>query len=173
MEQVILVNEKDEQIGLMEKLEAHEKGVLHRAFSIFIFNQKNQLLLQRRALEKYHSGGLWTNTCCSHPRNNESNLDAAIRRLDEEMGFTTPLEDCFSFIYKSDFENGLIEHELDHVFVGYYDKEPDINLEEVCEWKWLEPEKILEEIRENPEQFTTWFRICFEDVIHHLQNKIS
>jgi isopentenyl-diphosphate delta-isomerase len=116
LQQVILVNDRDEPIGLMEKLEAHQKGLLHRAFSIFIFNSSGELLLQRRSLHKYHSGGLWTNTCCSHPSPAEDILAAAQRRLNEEMGFTAPLEKIFDFIYKAEFDNGLVEYEFDHVF---------------------------------------------------------
>jgi len=123
MEQVVLVNELDHEIGLMEKMEAHEKALLHRAFSVFVFNAKGELLLQQRAFEKYHSGGLWTNTCCSHPRPNETVLDAANRRLMEEMGFQTPLQKVFDFIYQAAFSNGLTEHEFDHVFIGHYEGE--------------------------------------------------
>jgi len=130
-ELVILVNENDEQIGLMPKMEAHEKAVLHRAFSVFVFNNKNQLMLQQRAANKYHSPLLWTNTCCSHQRDGESNLEAGVRRLKEEMGFVCDLEEKTSFIYKAPFDNGLTEHELDHVMVGYYDRDPKINREEV------------------------------------------
>ena len=123
MEQVILVNEQDEQTGVMEKMEAHQKALLHRAFSVFIFNDKGELLLQQRASDKYHSGGLWTNTCCSHPNPDEETITAAQRRLKEEMGFTTKLSKAFDFIYKSEFSNGLTEHEFDHVFTGYYNGE--------------------------------------------------
>ena len=134
-EQVILVNEKDEQIGLMPKMEAHEKAVLHRAFSVFIFNDSNELMLQQRALSKYHSPGLWTNTCCSHQRVAESNIEAGKRRLFEEMGFVTELKDVVSFIYKAPFDNGLTEHEFDHVLVGTYNEDPNINIDEVNNFK--------------------------------------
>src|SRR5210317_1530346 len=130
-EKVILVNENDEQIGLMPKMEAHEKALLHRAFSVFVFNHKNELMLQQRALVKYHSPGLWTNTCCSHQREGESNIEAGKRRLQEEMGFVTELEESISFIYKASFDNGLTEHEFDHVLLGKFNGTPIINPQEV------------------------------------------
>ena len=167
-ENVVLVDRNDNPMGLMPKLEAHEKGVLHRAFSVFILNRKGQLMLQRRALDKYHSPGLWTNTCCSHPRESESIIEAGLRRLKEEMGFTTPLEPMFSFIYKSKFDNGLTEHEFDHVLLGYYDKPPFINAIEVSEWKWMSLEKIILEIKNKPEEFTVWFKIIFERFYNHI-----
>ena len=167
-ENVVLVDRNDNPMGLMPKLEAHQKGVLHRAFSVFILNQKGQLMLQRRALDKYHSPGLWTNTCCSHPRESESIIEAGLRRLKEEMGFTTPLEPMFSFIYKSKFDNGLTEHEFDHVLLGYYDKPPFINAIEVSEWKWMSLEKIILEIKNKPEDFTVWFKIIFERFYNHI-----
>ncbi|MCK5400898.1 MAG: isopentenyl-diphosphate Delta-isomerase, partial [Flavobacteriaceae bacterium] len=136
-EKVILVNEKDEQIGLMPKLEAHEKAVLHRAFSVFVFNDNNELMLQQRAVDKYHSPGLWTNTCCSHQRNGENNIEAGKRRLQEEMGFEIDLQESISFIYKAPFDNGLTEHEYDHVLIGKYNQEPKINKSEVASWKWM------------------------------------
>ena len=161
-ENVILVNELDEQIGLMPKLEAHEKALLHRAFSVFVFNDKNELMLQQRALSKYHSPGLWTNTCCSHQREGESNLQAGTRRLQQEMGFVTSLEEKTSFIYKAPFDNGLTEHELDHILVGHYNDEPIINEEEVEAWKWLSLEDVKEDIRLNPDLYTAWFKIIFD-----------
>ena len=167
-ENVVLVDRNDNPMGLMPKLEAHEKGVLHRAFSVFILNRKSQLMLQRRALDKYHSPGLWTNTCCSHPRESESNIEAGVRRLKEEMGFTTPLKSMFSFIYKSKFDNGLTEHEFDHVLLGYYDKQPFINRIEVSEWKWMSLDKIILEIKNKPEDFTIWFKIIFERFYNHI-----
>lgn len=126
-EKVILVDSEDNPIGTMPKMEAHEKAVLHRAFSVFILNDKGELMLQQRAFHKYHSPGLWTNTCCSHQREGELNLEAGTRRLTEEMGFSVPLEELFSFIYKASFDNGLTEHELDHVLLGYFDGLPKIN----------------------------------------------
>ena len=170
-EQVILVNEKDEPIGLMGKMEAHEKGLLHRAFSVFIFNSKQEVLLQQRAACKYHSPNLWTNTCCSHPREGESNLQAGERRLQEEMGMRVSLKEVFSFIYKAPFDNGLTEHEYDHVLVGYSDLQPRINPEEVASWKWLSLEAIKEDILQAPERYTAWFKIIFEEFYHHLLSK--
>ncbi|MDN3585802.1 isopentenyl-diphosphate Delta-isomerase [Pedobacter aquatilis] len=164
-EEVILVDTFDIPIGKMEKLEAHVKGLLHRAFSVFIFNSKNELLLQQRAKDKYHSSGLWTNTCCSHPRWGESNLDAAIRRLKEEMGMQCDLRYGFNFIYKSEFEDGLIEHELDHVFFGISDELPIINKTEVESFRYLSLAELQNEIKNNPTNYTTWLKICLERVI--------
>lgn len=168
-ENVILVNEKDEPIGLMPKLEAHEKAVLHRAFSVFILNEKNQLMLQQRAHHKYHSPLLWTNTCCSHQREGESNLQAGNRRLREEMGFQAELKELFNFIYKAPFDNGLTEHELDHVMIGYYNENPVINPEEVEAWKWMDIEAVKEDISVHPELYTVWFKIIFEEFYHYLE----
>ncbi|MBZ0328607.1 MAG: isopentenyl-diphosphate Delta-isomerase [Altibacter sp.] len=167
-EQVILVNEKDEQIGLMPKLEAHQKALLHRAFSVFIFNDANELMLQQRAMHKYHSPGLWTNTCCSHQRDGESSLEAGKRRLQEEMGFTTPLRETTSFIYKAPFDNGLTEHEYDHILVGEYNDAPIINKDEVAAWKWMSLEDIKEDIIQNPNRYTEWFKIIFDKFYQHL-----
>lgn len=167
-EKVILVNEKDEQIGLMSKLEAHEKALLHRAFSVFVFNDKNELMLQQRAMSKYHSPGLWTNTCCSHQRDGESNLVAGARRLYEEMGFVTPLEEKTSFIYKAPFDNGLTEHELDHILVGYYNGLPEINAEEVEAWKWMPLEAVKQDVLEHPEIYTAWFKIIFDKFYEYI-----
>jgi len=167
-EKVILVNEKDEKIGLMPKQEAHEKGVLHRAFSVFIFNAKKELMLQQRAVHKYHSPGLWTNTCCSHQRDGESSLDAGKRRLYEEMGFVTGLKETTSFIYKAPFDNGLTEHELDHILVGSFDGTPDINPDEVAAWKWIGLEEVKKDIQVNPEIYTAWFKIIFDKFYQHL-----
>ncbi|THD65649.1 isopentenyl-diphosphate Delta-isomerase [Robertkochia marina] len=173
-EKVILVNEQDEPIGTMEKIEAHEKALLHRAFSVFVFNDKGETMIQQRALHKYHSPGLWTNTCCSHQRVGESNIEAGKRRLMEEMGFTVnDLEEVFSFIYKAPFDNGLTEHELDHVMVGKYNGEPDINPDEVASWKWVTLESIKEGMQKNPEQYTAWFKIIFEKFYDHInKNKL-
>jgi isopentenyl-diphosphate delta-isomerase len=170
-EKVILVNSNDEPIGLMPKMEAHEKAVLHRAFSVFVVNDKNELILQQRALEKYHSPGLWTNTCCSHQRDGEGNIEAGLRRLDEEMGFTTPLEYLFNFIYKAPFDNGLTEHELDHVMLGRYEGDPVINPEEVASWKWMNIEEINSDLKNNPDSYTVWFAIIFERFYNHLNQK--
>lgn len=163
--QVILVDKNDVPIGLMEKLEAHQKGELHRAFSIFVFNSKGELLLQQRALHKYHSGGLWTNTCCSHPFPNETNEQAAHRRLMEEMGFDCELHKKFDFIYKAKLNNELTEHEFDHVFVGIYDKAPLVNADEVANWKYIKPEQLLEDIKKNPENYTYWFKEVIAKVL--------
>jgi isopentenyl-diphosphate delta-isomerase len=161
-EKVILVNQKDEPIGLMPKMEAHEKGLLHRAFSVFIFNEKNELMIQQRALSKYHSPGLWTNTCCSHQREGETNIEAGKRRLQEEMGFTTELEDTISFIYKAPFDNGLTEHEFDHILVGNYNEEPSLNPEEAEAWKWMGLDEVAKDMENNPSVYTEWFKIIFE-----------
>ncbi len=167
-EQVILVNENDEQIGLMPKMEAHEKAVLHRAFSVFIFNDKNELMLQQRALDKYHSPGLWTNTCCSHQRDGETNIEAGKRRLQEEMGFVTELEESISFMYKAPFDNGLTEHEYDHVLLGNYNNEPIINIDEVASWKWMPLKDVKRDITENPEVYTEWFKVIFDKFYEHI-----
>ena len=167
-EKVILVDENDNQIGLMPKMEAHEKAVLHRAFSVFIFNNKNELMLQQRALHKYHSPGLWTNTCCSHQRDGESNIEAGKRRLNEEMGFVTDLRETTSFVYKAPFDNGLTEHELDHVMIGNYNEEPIINKDEVASWKWMPLEDVKVDIALRPEKYTAWFKIIFEKFYEHI-----
>uniref|UniRef100_UPI003562ADB2 isopentenyl-diphosphate Delta-isomerase n=1 Tax=Muriicola sp. TaxID=2020856 RepID=UPI003562ADB2 len=167
-EKVILVNENDEEVGTMPKMEAHEKAVLHRAFSVFIMNSKGETMLQQRAAHKYHSPLLWTNTCCSHQRLGETNIQAGKRRLREEMGFQTELRELFSFIYKAPFDNGLTEHELDHVMLGQYEGEPEINTEEVASWKWMTPEDIKRDIERAPETYTAWFRIIFEKFYDHL-----
>ena len=160
-EQVILVDEQDNPIGLMPKLEAHQKALLHRAFSVFILNSKGELMLQQRAKHKYHSPGLWTNTCCSHQRNGETNIQAGKRRLQEEMGFSTQLKEVTSFIYKAPFVNGLTEHEFDHVLLGYYEDDPVINPDEVSSWKWMPIEEVKNDIDQNPDLYTVWFVIIF------------
>lgn len=168
-ELVILVDGNDNKIGLMPKMEAHEKAVLHRAFSVFVFNDKNELMLQQRALHKYHSPGLWTNTCCSHQRDGESNIEAGTRRLQEEMGFTVPLEESISFIYKAPFDNGLTEHELDHILIGHSEQEPVINKDEVAAWKWMDLEKVKQDIASHPELYTAWFKIIFDKFYNHIE----
>jgi isopentenyl-diphosphate Delta-isomerase len=168
-EKVILVNELDQQIGLMPKLEAHEKAVLHRAFSVFVLNDKNEIMLQQRAHQKYHSPLLWTNTCCSHQREGESNIQAGNRRLFEEMGFSTELKELFHFIYKAPFDNGLTEHELDHVMIGYYNEYPVINPEEVEDWKWMKIEAVKNDMILNPTLYTVWFKIIFDEFYHFLE----
>ncbi len=163
MEQVILVDENDNQIGAEEKLKAHQNGgKLHRCFSILVFNSKGELLLQQRALSKYHCGGLWTNTCCSHPRPGEVTGEAAHRRLKEEFGFDTEFKELFTFIYRAGFDNGLTEWEFDHVFVGTYDGKPDPNPEEIGDYMWISPEELRKDVEENPEKYTPWFRIILE-----------
>lgn len=169
IERVILVDELDNPVGLMEKIEAHEKALLHRAFSVFILNDKNQIMLQQRAAEKYHSPLLWANTCCSHQRQGESNVDAGQRRLMEEMGFVVPLKELFHFIYKAPFDNGLTEHELDHVMVGYYNDAPKINTEEVADWKWMSIEDIKQDMEHNPGTYTAWFKIIFSKFYHYIE----
>lgn len=169
-EQVILVNANDEPIGLMNKLEAHEKAALHRAFSVFVLNDKNQVMLQQRALHKYHSPLLWTNTCCSHQRDGESNTEAGRRRLREEMGFETELKELFHFIYKAPFDNGLTEHELDHVMIGYWNENPQVNPQEVESWKWMDIEAIKTDMMQNPGIYTVWFKIIFDEFYHYLED---
>lgn len=170
-EEVILVNEDDEQIGTMAKMEAHEKAVLHRAFSVFIMNDKGETILQQRAAHKYHSPLLWTNTCCSHQRVGESNIVAGKRRLQEEMGLVAELNELFSFIYKAPFDNGLTEHELDHVMIGRCEENPVINTDEVADWKWMLPEDIKNDISEYPEKYTAWFKIIFEKFFDYINQK--
>ena len=159
---VVLVDKSGNQIGLMPKLEAHQKGILHRAFSIFLFNSKNQILLQKRSLIKYHSAGLWTNTCCSHPRDGEDIIDAGKRRLYEEMGIKTELKKEFEFTYKEVLGNEFIEHEFDHVLIGNFNGNPILNKDEVEDWKWMSLEEIKKDINENQEDYTVWFVIAFD-----------
>ena len=159
---VVLVNDKDEVLGLKEKIQAHREGLLHRAFSVFVFDSQSRLLLQRRSRKKYHSGGLWANTCCSHPREGETYLEGAHRRLREEMGMTCNLVHAFYFIYEASLDNGLREHELDHVFIGYSDKDPIINTNEVDSFKWIDLRELKVNIAQKPEQYAIWFRIIFE-----------
>lgn len=163
-EEVILVNEQDQALGTMEKMEAHENGLLHRAFSVFIFNSKKELLLQQRALSKYHSPGLWTNTCCSHPRPAEETDDAALRRLNEEMGMQAHLKHMTSFVYKTKFENGLTEHEYDHIYTGESEDEPRINSEEVNAYKWMSLDKIKSDLKSNPDSYTFWFKLAIDKI---------
>ena len=167
-EYVILVDKNDVQLGIMPKMQAHELALLHRAFSVFIFNDKNELMLQQRALHKYHSPGLWTNTCCSHQREGESNVEAGKRRLMEEMGFVTELEETTSFIYKAPFDNGLTEHEYDHVLVGYYNDEPKLNNDEVSNWKWIPLKEVKEDIKKRPHEYTEWFKIIFDKFYEYI-----
>lgn len=171
MGQVILVNEQDEQQGVMEKMEAHHKALLHRAFSVFIFNEKGEMLLQQRAINKYHSGGLWTNTCCSHPNPNEETINAAQRRLQEEMGFTTTLSKAFDFIYKSEFENGLTEYEFDHVYVGYYDGEIIPDKKEVSDFCYRSFKEIESSLKSHPNKYTAWFHIAYPKIVDWMKNR--
>lgn len=162
LEEVILVNTADEEIGTMEKMQAHEKALLHRAFSVFVFNHKGEMLIHRRALDKYHSGGLWTNACCSHPRKGETTEEAAHRRLMEEMGFDCPVTERFSFIYKAELDQGLTEYEFDHVFFGSFDGTPRVNPEEVCDWKYVSIQYLRKDIHDNPDHYTEWFKIALD-----------
>ncbi|MAS68506.1 MAG: isopentenyl-diphosphate Delta-isomerase [Flavobacteriaceae bacterium] len=170
-EQVVLVNTNDQPLGLMPKMEAHEKGVLHRAFSVFIINDEGELMLQQRALHKYHSPGLWTNTCCSHQRNGESNIVAGKRRLQEEMGFVAELHELTSFIYKAPLNNGLTEHELDHIMIGHFNGTPEINPEEVANWKWMYVDDVRDNIQKHPENYTVWFIIIFDQFFEQIKLK--
>ena len=172
MDYVVLVDSQDNELGKMEKLEAHEKGLLHRAFSIFLFNSKGEMLIQQRSLSKYHSPGLWTNACCSHPAPNESIIQAGNRRLKEELGLSTELVDAFNFEYRETFENNLTEHELDHVLVGYSEENPILNQEEAKDYRWITWANLLEEIDLNPENFTIWFKIILTKHIEKLQKEL-
>ena len=163
-EEIILVDKNDKEIGTDEKMKVHQDGKLHRCFSIFVFNSKNKMLLQKRATEKYHCGGLWTNTCCSHPRKGELLKEATHRRLQEEMGFDCELKEIGDFIYKAEFDNGLTEHEYDHVFTGKFDGEPDLNPAEADDYKWISSEELKKEIKKNPESFTVWFKIAMKKI---------
>ncbi|MCZ6680531.1 MAG: isopentenyl-diphosphate Delta-isomerase [Candidatus Poribacteria bacterium] len=168
-EHVILVNDKGQEIGIGEKIRTHREGKLHRAFSIFVFNSQGQLLLHKRAPSKYHSGGLWTNTCCSHPRPGESHDQAVHRRLEEEMGFDCDLQEAFSFTYHAKLDNNLFEHEYDHVFIGCYDGDPVPNPAEVEDWKWIGAEKLKQELHMNPDHYTHWFKIAVDRVIENYE----
>ena len=164
MEQVVLVDEQDKELGTMEKLEAHRVGALHRALSVFIYNTAGEMLLQKRNTDKYHSGGLWTNTCCSHPRPGEPIADAAVRRLKEEMGLATELTEKFSFVYKAHFDNGLIEHEFDHVFVGTTNEPPIPDPDEVAAYVYVSKNFLLADLASHPEKYTEWFKLCWHMV---------
>ncbi len=162
MESVILVDTHDNEIGSEEKIAAHKKALLHRAFSVYIFNSKGELLLQRRALDKYHCPGIWANTACSHPRHGEPNEAAAARRLKEEMGMECPLKEAFQFIYKVEFDNGLTEHEFLHVFIGQSDKNPTVNKDEVHEYKWMSWHDLKIDIGKNPTHYTEWTKMTLD-----------
>ncbi len=165
-ENVILVDRNDNETGIMPKMEAHIQGKLHRAFSVFIFNSEGELLLQQRAFDKYHSGGKWTNTCCSHPRLGEETIDAANRRLKEEMGMVCELQYGFNFIYKADMLNGIAEHEFDHVFFGLSDELPKPEPNEVASYKYMSMEALEKDIEAHPDHYTEWLKICFHKVMN-------
>jgi len=162
---IILVDKKDRQIGTEFKLKAHREGKLHRAFSIFVFNSKGEMLLQQRAFKKYHSGGLWTNTCCSHPKVGETVLEAGHRRLKEEMGFDCELSEVFSFVYKAKLDNELTEYEFDHVLFGQFNGNPVINKDEVADFKWIDLKSLTKDIKSNPQAYTYWFKECYNKVL--------
>lgn len=170
-EYVILVDENDNSVGTAEKMDAHKNPKLHRAFSIFIVNSKGELLIQKRAENKYHCPGLWSNTCCSHPRPGESLEKAAHRRLQEEMGFDTKMVKVFSFIYKAEFDNGLTEEEYDHIFFGKFDGEPNINSKEVADYKWISEDMLKKDIKKNPSMYTKWFKIAIEKLFDQCKAK--
>lgn len=162
--QVILVDEKDTAIGVCEKMEAHQKGILHRAFSIFIFNNKGEMLLQQRAVSKYHSGGLWTNACCSHPAQGEETIVAAKRRLQEELGFDVAIEKIFDFVYKAEFDNGLTEYEFDHVFVGQHDGEINFNKKEIMDICYKSIKEVGQSLQTHPSKYTAWLHLAFPKI---------
>ncbi len=173
MEHVILVDNCDQPLGVMEKMAAHRQALLHRAFSVFIFNSRGEMLLQQRAPEKYHSAGLWTNACCSHPRPGEDTREAAARRLQEELGFTTHLEKLFDFIYRTEYENGLTEFEFDHVFVGTYDDHVSPDRAEVSDYRYRSIPEIEAELLSAPESFTSWFQLAFPLLLPHYSQRFS
>jgi isopentenyl-diphosphate delta-isomerase len=162
VEQIILVDEKDTQVGIGEKLDVHQKGLLHRAFSIFIYNSKGEMMLQKRAKSKYHCGGLWTNTVCGHPRPGESLDQAAVRRLYEEMGFRCSLTKVLEYRYTVKFDNGLTENEFLHVYKGFFDGIPKVNPGEADDWKWINVDVLKKDLRENPDNYTYWFKLSME-----------
>ncbi len=169
-EQVIVVDSRNRELGVMDKTEAHKLGVLHRALSVFLFNSKGEMLIHRRAMGKYHSSGLWSNTCCSHPRPGEAVADAAFRRLKEEMGISAELTEVFDFIYKADLGNGLYEHEADHVFIGKTDADAKPDADEVMDWKWVNIEEISKDMDVNPKNYTVWFQLIFKDVVKRMRD---
>jgi isopentenyl-diphosphate delta-isomerase len=169
-ETIILVNSNDKQTGTMEKIEAHKQAKLHRAFSIFIFNPKGEMLIHRRALGKYHCAGLWTNTCCSHPWPGETTKQAAHRKLKQEMGFDTELKEMFSLIYKAPFDNGLTEHEFDHFFIGIFDGKFVVNKEEVCDWKFISVKELVKDVKFHPDNYTPWFKKGLPKVIRYIKS---
>jgi isopentenyl-diphosphate delta-isomerase len=168
-ELVVLVDPDDRSLGVAGKMEVHSEGNLHRAHSVFVFDSDGRMLLQKRAIGKYHSGGLWSNACCGHPRPGESVEAAASRRLMEEMGVDCQLRKLFEFVYRVDLNNGMTEHEYDHVLVGTFDGKPVLNSDEVDDWRWIEPEALLSEIESNPEQYTYWFKAAIDQVLRRFQ----
>lgn len=166
--ELILVDENDVPTGTMEKMAVHRKALLHRAFSVFIFNSRGEMLLQQRAAGKYHSAGLWTNACCSHPISGQQTGEAAEKRLQEEMGFTVPLQKAFSFTYKASLENGLTEHEFDHVFIGTYDGAISVDAAEVADWNFMNMTELKESISAHPRKYSEWFKIAFPKVEEYL-----
>lgn len=171
-EEIILVDESDREVGSTGKLEAHQQGLLHRAFSIFVFNSDGKMLLQKRSRTKYHSDGLWSNTCCSHPRPGHAIESEAQRKLLQEMGFVCPLERAFHFTYRVVFNYNLIEHEVDHVFIGRYDGDPVPNPEEADDWKWMDVEDLKDQLQQHPEQYSYWLKICIEQVLESFAKMI-
>ena len=165
---IVLVNEKDEVLGTMNKLLVHQKGLLHRAFSIIIINDRGQMLIHQRQNNKYHSGGLWSNACCSHPQKDEETIKAAHRRLNEELNMSCSLKPIFSFIYKIELDNDLIEHEFDHVFIGRTNHTPDFNKDEISHVKWIDIDHLREKIKKEPNIFTFWFKLLMIDYFHKI-----
>lgn len=166
-ENIILVDKDDNEIGVGEKLAVHKAGKLHRCFSSFVFNSRGELMLQQRALTKYHSGGLWTNTCCGHPRPGEGTEAAAHRRLKEEMGFDCDLREAFTFLYEAKLDQGITEREYDHSFIGIFDGEPILNPDEVADWKWIKLKELEQELESHPENYTVWLKVCFKQLVEH------
>ncbi|MBD3309885.1 isopentenyl-diphosphate Delta-isomerase [Candidatus Woesearchaeota archaeon] len=173
MKKVILVDSQDNPLGKEEKIAAHKAGELHRAFSVLIFNSEGDWLLQRRALSKYHSPGLWTNACCSHPAPGEKTDDAAKRRLEQELGISCPIKESFTFIYKKKFDNGLTEHEYDHVFIGFSDQKPEPDPKEVMDYRYLAEDILLNEVRDNPKKFTYWFRQLVSEHLEKIRDAVE
>ena len=170
---IVLVNEKDEALGSMNKLLVHQKGLLHRAFSIILINDHGQMLIHQRQNNKYHSGGLWSNACCSHPKKDEATIDAANRRLHEELNMSCRLEHIFSFTYRVALENSLVEHEFDHVFIGRTNHTPDFNKDEISNIKWIDIDHLLEKVKKEPNEFTFWFKLLMNDYFHEINKYLK
>lgn len=174
IEEVILVDREDREVGFMEKIQAHREARLHRAFSVFLLNNKGEVLLQQRALDKYHCGGMWTNACCSHPRAGETLQAAVDRRLQEEMGIVCDTNWVYSFIYKADVGKGLVEHEFDHVFFGRFSDDPKPDAKEVCDWTYVGLEELKTDVEDNPTKYTPWFKIILAEVLDkNILNKVA